>query len=128
MTVFPSRRAFQSLGLLLIAAALLLRLAVPQGWMPSADGKWITFCSGMGIETLWLDSEGQRHDDAPANGESSPCAFAGLGAALDVPDQQHAVRPQFPDYAAVFVPSTRSAIGHGLAAPPPPQTGPPTLI
>lgn len=113
--------------------ALALRMAIPVGWMPGfADGRaMITLCSSAGMVEAWVDADGKIHKESPAkNGAGDqPCAFAGLGAAADPPEIA-AVSPALP-----FAPQrlhinkpAAVAIGHGLAAPPPPATASPALI
>ena len=118
----------QGLFLWLAAFALALRLLVPAGYMP-ADGKGlrITLCTGDGMVAAWVDSQGNLHkgEKAPEGKGDHPCAFAGVGAlaeagspadALEPPALLARVQPTLPDHAFP---------GRGLAAPPPPQTGPP---
>jgi len=129
------RQSGSALALFLFACALLLRVVVPGGWMPTtgADGLVrITMCTGMGPVEAWLDADGKLHDTSPAKGEpktDQPCAFAGLIApALDPapvapPFRATAERDRLPAFATNEV-----AIGRGLAAPPPPPTGPPAIL
>lgn len=122
-------------ALLLVACALLLRVAIPGGWMPAkgADGLVrITLCTGMGAVEAWVDGQGRIHDGAPTKQRDpktdQPCAFAGLIApAIDAdplpPPPVPVTRGRtiaFTDHAV--------AIGQGLAAPPPPPTGPPVTL
>jgi hypothetical protein len=96
-------------ALLLVALALAVRLAVPTGWMPGEKTFQLTLCTGVDTETVWMDSKGKLHNQKPhggEGGEKQPCApFVSAGFA----------RPEV-------------TVGRGLAAPPPPQTGPPILI
>ena len=125
---------------LLIGVALLVKALIPAGWMPSAEhGFNIVICSEAGGTDASFAREAQRLFDAAIAGtasqtpdkdsdhpgKSAPCTFAGLampwlgavdaGTKLPAPT---AVQPILPSAAAV-------AVGRGLAAPPPPQTGPP---
>ena len=121
-----------ALALLLVACALLLRVAIPAGWMPATghDGLLrITLCTGQGQMEAWVDGDGRIHDRKPAKSEPKtdhPCAFAGLIApALDAAP----VAPRLPftrgtGDAPAFAHATVT-VGRGLAAPPPPPTGPP---
>ncbi len=119
---------------LLLGLALMLLMAralVPAGWMPAQQrGQWITICSGAGVAMAWVGADGKidKHH-APAKTEKAGhCAFAGLGAPADlsVPPLDIAALA----FAALLLPKRTAAIsvGHGLAAPPPPKTGPPALI
>lgn len=120
------------LSLALIACALLLRAIVPAGWMPTlgADGTArISICSGMGPQTVWLDRDGKLHKDAPTgqHHDQQPCGFGALGLGLDV-GPSPAVPPQSRSIEATAPFDGQTlAIGRGLAAPPPPSTGPPSL-
>ncbi|MEG3123724.1 hypothetical protein [Sphingomonas sp. GB1N7] len=138
---------------LLIAAllcVLLARVAVPAGWMPmlTADGGFILApCSGMGALPMAdapspqgmaghampgmdmaahhaaPDKPNDRHPD-PAG--DHPCSGAGVAVALATPP---VALPVALTLAAIAVPTARLIpnIGQGLAAPPPPSTGPPAL-
>jgi hypothetical protein len=78
-------------GLVLMAAlALLVRALVPTGMMPAVTDQGITLviCSGMESRVVTLDASGAVVDPAkpspaPASAPDEPCAFAGLGWALD---------------------------------------------
>lgn len=117
------------IALALVALALLLRVIVPAGFMPAAgQGFAITLCTGMGAVAAWVDGEGHVHKGKPASGKDvhQPCAFAGAGLAAHLPDMAGDVavamsaRPARLPGLLLAV-----AIGRGLAAPPPPSTGPP---
>ncbi|MGF7148393.1 hypothetical protein FHS96_002021 [Sphingomonas zeicaulis] len=134
LSLFRGRRSGAS-ALLLVACALLLRIAIPAGWMPATgvDGLVrITLCTGQGQMEAWVDGDGRIHDRKPGKSEPKtdhPCAFAGLIApALDAAP----IEPQLrfahandtpPAFARDIV-----TIGRGLAAPPPPPTGPPANL
>lgn len=68
-----------SLAAIIVAAALLLRLAVPAGFMPVADhGRiLIAICSGTGPATRMIAMPGMAHHDE-GGAAKSPCAFADL--------------------------------------------------
>jgi hypothetical protein len=119
--------------LALFACAMLLRALVPAGWMPvtGADGMIrISMCTGLGAQTMWIDRDGQIHKDAPVSEshDPQPCGFNVLGLGLDIAPVLALSSPIFnPEIIARRAKQTL-AIGHGLAAPPPPSTGPPNLI
>lgn len=83
--------AQRHLAVLICAAALLLKLLVPTGYMiGNASGYVaISICSGFGpATTMMMDMPGMR-GDMPDHGKSNdhgkaelPCAFAGLSAAM----------------------------------------------
>lgn len=79
--------------MLIFAAALLLKLVMPTGYMIGNDhGRIeITICTGMVPATMAMDMPGV-HGDMPGHGKSKehgkaeqPCAFAGLSAAMTGP-------------------------------------------
>ncbi len=122
----PSR-LWLSLALML----LVVRALVPAGWMPAQQrGQWITICSGAGVSMAWVGADGKidKHH-APAKTEKSGhCAFAGLGITADLSVQRAEIPAPVFSAPLVLATITAVAIGRGLAAPPPPKTGPPALI
>jgi hypothetical protein len=128
----------RALALALLACALALRFLVPAGWMPVSDarGFHLTLCSGVGPMDMPAMAMQQpmagmdHHGPSPSRDQATQdhlCPFAGLGLALTEPVLPAIVA--LPPTDAVFAPSRplAIAIGHGLAAPPPPPTGPPAL-
>lgn len=120
----------RSFALALVAFALAMRLLVPTGWMPSADGRSITLCTAMGTVEAWVDAQGGLHEKAPAKpvkaGEA--CTFAGLSAAFVAPDAMPALAIPEAVASPLLLPALTVAVGRGLAAPPPPPTGPPATL
>lgn len=122
-----------NLMLALFALTLAIRVIVPSGFMPTTDADGmirISMCSGMGPQTAWLDKSGHIHKEAPAHSQhdQQPCGFSVLGLGLDVQATnaapiQHIAVSEFRPLATQIL-----SIGQGLAAPPPPSTGPPSLI
>jgi hypothetical protein len=119
--------------LMLLVAALIVRSAAPEGWMPvvnAAGGIEIALCNGTGPETVMvLGADGALHKKAPVSGHTNdhPCAFAGMGVG-DAPPIVAAVTPA-PAPTESLSPATPLASfpGRGLAAPPPPAIGPPAF-
>lgn len=116
----------------LLALALLVRLVIPAGWMPVAgNGYAITLCTGAGMVSAWVDADGIVHKDdkGPAQQGDHPCTFAGLSADLLAGGALSALG-HFVAFSGVIVakPFETVAIGRGLAAPPPPPTGPPANL
>ena len=126
-------RTRQHLMLTLMVIALAVRMVLPAGWMPSvANGQaTITLCTGAGMVEAWVDADGKLHKEAPVKKHvgDQPCAFAGVGAATDVPAfASIALALPFIAQPALAFAFNNVAIGLGLAAPPPPAIGPPSLI
>jgi hypothetical protein len=130
---------------LMLALALLVRLLVPTGWMPEVDAQGIrlTWCGSAGppppafvaamteaAERLHGGHHGPDHGgdaDHKKPGGDQPCAYAGLAfAALD--QAMAALEAPFDAPSSAVPPAMVAAVGRGLAAPPPPSTGPPHLI
>ena len=132
----PAPRAFL---FALIAAALFARLLVPQGWMPAIDGSGrLTICSGMGPMEMPAEAKalfakamqgaGQQggHDKGhDLRAGDHPCVFSVLGFSLLGEALAGLDTPLFVSFTAAIRPSVLAAPGRGLAAPPPPATGPP---
>lgn len=115
------------LRLALVLVALGLRILIPPGVMPgtpSDGGVPLVICTGHGPAVSLGGDKSPGHPDKPP----PPCAFAGhvLGPAPAGPDviASHATAYA----AAVFASASDLAPGRGLAAPPPPSTGPPVLL
>jgi len=123
----PTRAAIASTLLIL---ALFLRVLVPAGWMPAAGGSYaITLCTGAGMAKAWVDGEGRVHkEERTKGGIDHPCAFAGFGSIADLPPLLEPVFHLFAAAIPVLMPVLAVAIGRGLAAPPPPATGPPSRL
>jgi hypothetical protein len=133
-TMFKAmRKSEASWTMLLIMCALLARMMIPAGWMPTVDSAGftrITLCTGIGQQEAWLDAKGhlQKSDPGKKHQNDSPCVFSGLSSALYVPQ----LLPAALILATALVDAPQSpaiiSIGRGLAAPPPPATGPPAQI
>jgi hypothetical protein len=126
------------LALAVLACALLLRLLVPAGWMPVSDatGMHLTLCSGTGPMAMPMAPMAHRMTVAGAaphmptdqqNAPEHPCAFAHLGLAIAEPTLSALMLPATPGTLVPVGIATLVSIGRGLAAPPPPPTGPPTI-
>ncbi len=120
------------LALLLVAAALFMRAAIPGGWMPAADTDGlvrIVLCTGMGEAEAWLDADGNVRKDKPENAPKtdSPCTFAALAQSF-APAPVIALPVRFAAFVLPALRTATAAIGRGLSAPPPPATGPPASL
>lgn len=129
-------RAFTAL---LLAVVLCGKLLVPSGWMPVSTqaGLTIMLCSGDGPAQAWVDSAGKLHhghkpnDSTKGDGTKDhssgkdPCPYGALTAPAAIPAALALAAPPLPSAPAVPPPARAVAVGRGLAAPPPPATGPP---
>lgn len=80
-----SRKSARSLAAALFACALLLRIAIPGGFMPAqtAHGIVVRMCDGMSsgktmVIDVGLPDKGKHHPEHEK--PTVPCAFAGLSA------------------------------------------------
>jgi hypothetical protein len=119
---------------LLIAIALFavaVRGLIPMGWMPTGErGFAITICTGVDTHNVWLDSKGKLHKQDPSKKlapDPEPCAFGALAMAAVLSDISSSDIPAAKMAAALGCFDYLVSIGRGLAAPPPPATGPPIL-
>lgn len=118
------------LAALLVVLALAVRLAVPTGWMPGEKSFQLTLCTGVDTQTVWMDSKGKLHKQKPHSGEDQkqkPCAFGGA-LAFAVPAGFVPESMAMPPVSIAPAFTVAVSIGQGLAAPPPPATGPPLFI
>ena len=115
---------------LIVVLALAIRLAVPAGWMPGKEAFELTVCTGVDTETYWLDRDGTLHKSKPHGDDGKidkPCAFGGMASLAATAQPAEPPTPRNREIASYMFGSV-VAVGQGLAAPPPPQTGPPALI
>jgi hypothetical protein len=119
--------------LALLVVALLGRGLAPEGWMTAANaagGIEVTWCDGQGpMPVMIMAADGTLHKKVPAKSPvgDHPCAFAGMAVADTAPSL---VAVMLPAALRNDVPPTNkqdATPGRGLAAPPPPSTGPPPL-
>ena len=132
------KRAGAQLGAIALLA-ILVRALVPAGYMlaeaDTPDGRYLVvqMCDGHdAAQVIDLDS-GKLVDASELPGETegkttnSPCVFAGAAPMGSPPAVVQPVVFQR-IFAADFVAALAVAPGRGIAAPPPPSTGPPSLI
>lgn len=114
--------------LTLAALALALKVLLPAGFMvdPAARGFSMVICTAEG--TAVVHQDGAPAGPASKQQHDAPCAFAGHGMGAVAPSL---AAPMAAAYAAYVAPSPAPLIGlapgRGLAAPPLPARGPPTL-
>jgi len=108
---------------LLLAAVLLLRAAVPQGFMPerTVEGSLtLTLCGSGGVVHIPFEKkETPKADEAPSH-----CAFAGIGVA-DLPPP--VVLPDVEWTGPVFIERHEAAQRAAALYPRPPARGPPSF-
>lgn len=120
--------ALRTFWLALAMLAVSVRVLIPAGFMASQDAQLpyaLVICTGQGA----ISVQAHDHDGHQApESHHAPCAFAGLGAAPPPPLLTQSVVLVALDPAPVLA-WTQSDLrpGRGLAAPPPPATGPPQL-
>ncbi|AVG21577.1 hypothetical protein EIB18_18515 [Caulobacter vibrioides] len=130
-----ARDAFLALALL----AVVLKVMIPAGFMPSAESRnglpfALVLCTGDGAKVVQpgdtLDARhGDKGDQSDKAGHDVPCPFAAQGAAAPPPTVVATIAIDLVAYAAPAIPPARTlAPGRGLAAPPPPPTGPPLVL
>jgi len=128
----------------LIALALAVRLLVPAGYMPMAGKAGLEICAGQNADLAAIGSmpgmgamphhagmgmHGMDHGKAMPGDHDHDCGFASaVGGSADLPDL---ILPAMLAPVALPVAFVVQAIvrpGLGLAAPPPPKTGPPSIL
>ena len=127
-----ARDAFLALALL----AIVLKVMVPAGFMPSAETRnglpfALVLCTGDGATVVQPgDALDARHGDkSDKAGHDVPCPFAAQGAAAPPPTVVATIAVDLIAYAAPPLTTAQAlAPGRGLAAPPPPPTGPPIVL
>lgn len=126
----PTRHSplVRNVFLTLAAFALALRVLVPAGFMvdSTSRGVALVICTSQG--TTVVHQDGAPASPASKSQHEAPCTFAGHGTGAVAPSL---AAPAAAAYAAYVAASPASppglAPGRGLAAPPLPARGPPTL-
>ncbi len=118
--------AYQGALLALALLALVMRVAVPQGFMIDPAGQ-----AGLVLCVPGMAGGGDQTDRPGAPGPvnpDKPCAFAGYAA--DIAPDLHFLSTPAIRQTALLLNLTRpeQTPGRGLAAPPPPSVGPPPLL
>lgn len=124
----------------LVAFALAVRLLVPAGYMPMAGMAGLEICAGQTADMPAMASMpgmGAMHDamQSKAHGKAMPgdhdhdCGFgAAIGGAADLPTLILPAMLAPVALPAAFLHQLLVSPGLGLAAPPPPKTGPPSIL
>jgi hypothetical protein len=115
-----------AVGLALLA--LLMQGLTPPGFMVAREGgrATIAICTGHGAAYSIVDLTGHPAKQAPSKPDA-PCAFAGHGVVAAPPIAALLASPIALPSAPPALARFDLAPGRGLAAPPPPSQGPPTL-
>jgi hypothetical protein len=122
-----SNRADQRAGVAVLATlALLLQLAIPQGFMLARDAGQpaIVICTGHGP----LLAVGDHGLPGKAPKQGGVCAFAGHGGTPTPAPLLALASVRFAPSEARAIAAISATPGRGLAAPPPPSQAPPTRI
>lgn len=132
-TKVENKTAWSHIAISLALIALMLRVLVPPGFMipNQADqrGFAIVLCTAQGAQTIELDQDAPSKDaPAPTRNDKHPCAFSAPAQALTPPQVAAIVAVVWASAPRPAIATMAAAPGRGLAAPPPPQTGPPLLI
>jgi len=108
--------------------AFFLQLAVPQGFMLARDGgrAVIVICTGHG-PMLMPGADHGVPAKTPKPKPDGTCAFAGHGATPTQAPPLTLAAVRFGRIATPAAPGLSTTPGRGLAAPPPPSQGPPTV-
>jgi len=131
----------------LVAFALAVRLLVPAGYMPMAGTAGLEICAGQNADLRAMAAmagpaampgmamdhampmQGMDHGKAMPGDHDHDCGFgAAIGGAADLPSLILPALLAPVALAQTFVPQMIARPGLGLAAPPPPKTGPPSIL
>lgn len=116
-----------------VALAVALRLTVLPGYMIAAqpDTMTVVLCTAQGAVSQTIDLKSSpsapRKHGGEHPGKTSVCPFATAGVALTAPASPIIVLTPRP-VLAELLPARTALVGQGLAAPPPPSTGPPLSL
>lgn len=118
--------------------AVLLRALVPSGFMlaeaETGSGRYLTLelCDSHGGAPKVVDLETGKIMDAPVKGQPSekqpPCVFCASIVAMASPEPIVELVKFVVVHGVDFVENRDLHPGRGIAAPPPPSTGPPASI
>jgi len=125
----PRRRPPNSVMIALAFIALAFAIVVPPGFMtvgqPTGQGLAIVICTGHG--PLQLDQTPDHKVPPGKTKASAACPFA-ANVTPPLPPALAVVERRAPISVVASASDRNQAPGRGLAAPPPPATGPPVLI
>ena len=113
--------------MLLLAAALLVRAVIPQGYMVESarpGGLTVTICHSDKVWQIPLEKNHMKHGKQ-SHGDPQPCAFAAMGAAT--PPADVAMLPLPEAVAGSFVSNEASFALRNTERQRPPARGPPAF-
>jgi hypothetical protein len=112
---------------MLLAAALLLRLLVPAGYMvgSAAGAPALVPCPAV-VPVPAMAHHGHHH--GPVSHAEAPCPFAALAAPALPPADPLALAPPQADFARLPAWRPVERLAPGAASPPPPARGPPATV
>jgi hypothetical protein len=118
--------------------ALLVRAVLPAGFMlaeaDTGSGRYLTLelCDAHGGVPKVVDLDTGKIMDAPVKGQASndqpPCVFCASVVAMASPEPVVELVKFVAEHGVDFIEIRDLAPGRGIAAPPPPSTGPPISI
>jgi hypothetical protein len=130
-----ARQLVRDAFLVLATLAIALKIMIPAGFMPGMDQPGslpfaLVICTGEGLKVVdQLPASHQSDEHGGKSAHDAPCPFAVQGAATPPPAMVAVARAQVVTYVEPLSPLGRTvAPGQGLAAPPPPPTGPPIAL
>jgi hypothetical protein len=108
--------------------ALVVQIIVPPGFMAARMGgaPTIVVCTGHGPLMVMPDGAGKPHK-SPQSDQGHICAFAGHGGTAPAPTVLALAQAQIAYVVPLSALIRDLRPGRGLAAPPPPSHGPPSL-
>lgn len=131
----PRATTPRGIFLMLAALAVALKVMIPAGFMTRIASPDLPFalvlCTAQGAVTVEPGQAAPRHDDrGDAADHDSPCAFAGHATAAPAPSPIATGVIEFVAYRPHLAPTAPIDLtpGRGLAAPPLPARGPPSLL
>jgi hypothetical protein len=128
MTRMGLHRLQRGLGVGLAAIAVVLQILVPAGFMVTGAkaGASLVICTGHGPWQARPSDHG-KPGQPPSSPQDHACVFAGHGGAAPMPALAVPVPVRAPQAARLDTAAVDLSPGRGLAAPPPPSHGPPSL-
>lgn len=115
----------------LLLVAVCVKAMIPAGYMlgPATDGPALVLCTAQGAVTI--DADGKTihpgENDAPGV-DHQPCPFAAIAMDVPPPSDRAVETVTFAAFTAETpAPAPAVSPGRGLAAPPLPARGPPSL-